>query len=67
MIKEVTMDLTTIAQLISQLGFPIFVAVYVLIRMETVLRELKDSVDRNTVILEKIFEYFLKEGRSKNG
>ncbi|MEM2149852.1 MAG: YvrJ family protein [Nitrososphaerota archaeon] len=61
------MDLDTILSIISQVGFPIFVAVYVLVRMETVLRELKDSVDRNTVILEKIFEYFLKGGSNKNG
>lgn len=61
------MDLDTILSIISQVGFPIFVAVYVLVRMETVLRELKDSVDRNTVILEKIFEYFLKGGSNRNG
>lgn len=60
------MDLDTIVRIISQLGFPIFVAIYVLVRMETVLAQLKDAVDRNTVILEKIFEYFLKEGK-KNG
>lgn len=57
------MDLDTILGIVSQVGFPIFVAIYVLVRMETVLRELKDSVDKNTILLEKIFEYFLREGR----
>ena len=61
------MDLNVIAQIISQVGFPIFVAVYVIVRMEAVLSELKESVDKNTVILEKIFEYFIKGGGIKSG
>ena len=61
------MDINVIAQIISQVGFPIFVAVYVIVRMEAVLSELKESVDSNTIILEKIFQYFLKEGGIKSG
>jgi hypothetical protein len=57
------MDINVIAQFISQVGFPIFVAVYVMVRMEKVLSEIKESLDRNTVILEKVFQYFLDERR----
>jgi hypothetical protein len=59
----VSMDINLIAQFISQVGFPIFVAVYVMVRMEKVLSEIKESLDRNTVILEKVFQYFLDERR----
>lgn len=59
----VGMDINLIAQFISQVGFPIFVAVYVMVRMEKVLSEIKESLDRNTVILEKVFQYFLDERR----
>ena len=60
------MDINLIAQFISQVGFPIFVAVYVMVRMEKVLSEIKESLDRNTVILEKVFQYFLDERRRED-
>lgn len=59
------MDLTTITQVIGQLGFPIFVAVYVMVRMEKILAEIKETMDKNNTLLEKIFDYFI-EGRDKN-
>jgi len=60
------LDWQLITQIIAQVGFPIFVAIYVLVRMETVLQQLKDSVDKNTVILEKILQYFIEGGGKKN-
>jgi len=60
------LDINLIAQFISQVGFPIFVAVYVMVRMEKVLSEIKESLDRNTVILEKVFQYFLDERRRED-
>jgi hypothetical protein len=63
---SIGMDINVIAQFISQVGFPIFVAVYVMVRMEKVLSEIKESLDRNTVILEKVFQYFLDERRRED-
>jgi len=60
------LDFNLIAQFISQVGFPIFVAVYVMVRMEKVLSEIKESLDRNTIILEKVFQYFLDERRRED-
>jgi hypothetical protein len=60
------LDINLIAQFISQVGFPIFVAVYVMVRMEKVLSDIKESLDRNTVILEKVFQYFLDERRRED-
>lgn len=59
------MDINVISQLIAQLGFPIFVAVYVMVRMEKILAEIKETLDKNNTLLEKIFDYFI-ERRDSN-
>ena len=38
------MDLAQINQLIQQLGFPIFVSCYLMIRMDKLLRDIRDEV-----------------------
>lgn len=42
-----------IAQFIGQVGFPIFVAVYVLIRLEPTINKLNDTVRVLTIITAK--------------
>lgn len=59
------MAINVISQLIAQLGFPIFVAVYMMVRMEKILAEIKETLDKNNTLLEKIFEYFI-ERRDSN-
>lgn len=43
----------TLAQFIGQVGFPIFVAVYVLIRLEPTINKLNDTVKVLTIITAK--------------
>lgn len=61
-----------IAQFIGQVGFPIFVAVYVLIRLEPTINKLNDTVKVLTIITAKqsgvdydgvLREYDLNGGR----
>jgi hypothetical protein len=63
-----------IAQFIGQVGFPIFVAVYVLIRLEPTINKLNDTVKVLTIITAKqsgvdydgvLREYNLNGGRQK--
>ena len=63
-----------IAQFIGQVGFPIFVAVYVLIRLEPTINKLNDTVKVLTIITAKqsgidydgvLREYNLKGGRDR--
>ena len=63
-----------IAQFIGQVGFPIFVAVYVLIRLEPTINKLNDTVKVLTIITAKqsgvdydgvLREYELNEGKYK--
>lgn len=42
------MDIKTIAELIAQVGFPIVVALYLLIRLDTLLREILKCLSRLT-------------------
>lgn len=44
---------TGIAQFISQVGFPIFVAVYVLMRLEPTIHRLNETIRMQTVIIAK--------------
>ena len=63
-----------IAQFIGQVGFPIFVAVYVLIRLEPTINKLNDTVRILTIITAKqsgvdydgvLREYDLNGGKYK--
>jgi hypothetical protein len=63
-----------IAQFIGQVGFPVFVAVYVLIRLEPTINKLNDTVKVLTIITAKqsgvdydgvLREYDLKRGRQR--
>ncbi len=46
------MDLEAAARLIRDVGFPVFVGAYVLIRIEPILRQLTVMVSRLTVLIE---------------
>ena len=63
-----------VAQFIGQVGFPIFVAVYVLIRLEPTINKLNDTVRILTIITAKqsgvdydsvVREYDLNGGKYK--
>ena len=63
-----------IAQFIGQVGFPVFVAVYVLIRLEPTINRLNDTVKVLTIITAKqsgvdyegvLREYDLNGGRRR--
>jgi|CZCB01.1.fsa_nt_gi hypothetical protein len=65
---------STIATFISQVGFPIFVAVYVLTRLEPTINKLNDTVRVLTIITAKqsgidynevVKEYEITEGKKK--
>jgi hypothetical protein len=49
MIEQTVLD--QIVSVISSLGFPIFVAVYLLFRTDKVLREVRDAVRELVVVL----------------
>ena len=60
-----------IAQFIGQVGFPIFVAVYVLMRLEPTINKLNDTVSVLTIITAKQsgidYEQVIKDYRVNGG
>lgn len=53
------MGTNEIYTLIGQFGFPMVVAVYLLVRMENTIKSLGETITRNTLVLTKIAD---KEG-----
>lgn len=59
-----------LAKFVSTVGFPIVVALYVLVRQEGVMKELKKSVDLLTIVVANISGLSLdkiKKDYGKNG
>lgn len=50
------MDVAAFSQLVANLGFPIVVAMFLLVRMERVIGELTKAVTNLTAIVSKISE-----------
>lgn len=46
------MDIESLIKFIQSVGFPIFVAVYVLVRMEKAMSNLSESIKALTVMIE---------------
>lgn len=66
------MTVQEILTAISTVGFPIFACVFMYIENKketdahkTEMLNLKDSIDNNTLILEKILEYFRKDNKNE--
>ncbi len=64
----------TVAQFIGQVGFPVFVAVYVLMRLEPTINKLSDTIKVLTIITAKqsgidydgvLREYDLNGGKNR--
>lgn len=55
------MDVQTISQLISTVGFPIAVCIYMAWDRNTSQKEMRQALDNNTVALTQILEHMRKE------
>jgi predicted transcriptional regulator len=57
------MDIQLIGQIISSLGFPIFVAIYLLNREDKTLEELKEVINQNTLTIQRLLDKLGKDGK----
>ena len=55
------MDVQTVSQLISTVGFPIAVCIYMAWERHTSQKEMRQALDNNTVALTQILEHMRKE------
>ena len=59
--------LTGVADFISKVGFPIFVALYVLMRLEPAISSLKKTINVLTYVLAKSMNVDIEEARTIAG
>jgi len=57
------MDIQLIGQLISSLGFPIFIAIYLLNREDKTLEELKEVINQNTLAIQRLLDKLEKDSK----
>lgn len=58
------MNITDITTMISTIGFPIVACAYLAHFQNTTIKELSDTITRNTIVLEKLQTRLSKEGDS---
>ena len=60
------MDLTSLMQAISNVGFPIAACCGLMFFINTTIKELRTTIQQNTILLEKI-SAFLEKEETHNG
>lgn len=50
------MDINVIAQLIGSVGFPICMSIYLIYFMQTELKEMRKSIENNTLTMQKLMD-----------
>lgn len=50
------MDISVIAQLIGSVGFPICMSIYLIYFMQTELKEMRKSIENNTLTMQKVID-----------
>lgn len=50
------MDINTVAQLVGSVGFPICMSIYLIYFMQTELKEMRKSIENNTLTMQKLLD-----------
>ena len=50
------MDINVIAQLIGSVGFPICMSIYLIYFMQTELKEMRKTIENNTLTMQKLMD-----------
>jgi len=59
------MDIQLIGQLISSLGFPMFIAIYLLNREDKTLEELKEVINQNTLAIQRLLDKLEEDSKER--
>jgi hypothetical protein len=57
------MDIQLAMQLISSLGFPIFIAIYLLNREDKTLEKLTEVINQNTLAIQRLLDKLEKDSK----
>lgn len=61
------MDIQLAMQLVSSLGFPIFIAIYLLNREDKTINQLTEVINQNTLAIQKLLDKLEEKDVTKNG
>lgn len=50
------MDVNSIATIVSSVGFPICMSIYLIYFMQTELKEMRKTIENNTITMQKIVD-----------
>lgn len=50
------MDINVIAQLVGSVGFPICMSIYLIYFMQTELKEMRKTIENNTLTMQKVVD-----------
>lgn len=59
------MDINVIAQLVGSVGFPICMSIYLIYFMQTELKEMRKSIENNTLTMQKLLDSLNDLNRSE--
>lgn len=59
------MDINVIAQLVGSVGFPICMSIYLIYFMQTELKEMRKSIENNTLTMQKLMDSLNDFNRSE--
>lgn len=59
------MDINVIAQLVGSVGFPICMSIYLIYFMQTELKEMRKSIENNTLTMQKLLDSINDLNRSE--
>ena len=57
------MDINVIAQLIGSVGFPICMSIYLIYFMQTELKEMRKTIENNTLTMQKLMDKIDEENK----
>ena len=61
------MDINSIATIVSSVGFPICMSIYLIYFMQTELKEMRKTIENNTITMQRIVDKLDAEEKKDNG
>lgn len=59
------MDINVIAQLVGSVGFPICMSIYLIYFMQTELKEMRKTIENNTLTMQKLVDKLNEDSGTK--
>lgn len=61
------MDINVIAQLVGSVGFPICISIYLIYFMQTEMKEMRKTIENNTLTMQKLVDKLNEDDINEEG